>query len=70
MTDLLTLSDVHTHIGRYHILHGVDGAIDEGQTTMLLGRNYRDSFERVVGLKLRNEALAVQLRAEKAVADH
>jgi signal transduction histidine kinase len=37
--------------------------------TMLLGRNYRDSFERVVGLKLRNEALAVQLRAEKAVAD-
>jgi len=37
--------------------------------TMLLGRNYRDAFERVVGLKLRNEALAVQLRAEKAVAD-
>jgi branched-chain amino acid transport system ATP-binding protein len=39
MTDLLTLQDVHTHIGRYHILHGVDGAILEGQTTMLLGRN-------------------------------
>ena len=37
--------------------------------TLLLGRNYRESFERVVGLKLRNEALAVQLRAEKAVAD-
>ena len=37
--------------------------------TMLLGRNYRDAFERVVGLKLRTEALAVQLRAEKAVAD-
>jgi len=37
--------------------------------TMLLGRNYRDAFERVVGLKLRNEALAVQLRAEKAVAE-
>ena len=37
--------------------------------TMLLGRNYRDAFDRVVGLKLRNEALAVQLRAEKAVAD-
>ena len=37
--------------------------------TMLLGRNYRVSFERGVRLKLRNEALAVQLRAEKAVAD-
>jgi len=37
--------------------------------TLLLGRNYRDAFEHVVGLKLRNEALAVQLRAEKAVAD-
>ena len=37
--------------------------------TMLLGRNYRESFERIVGLKLRTEALAVQLRAEKAVAD-
>jgi signal transduction histidine kinase len=37
--------------------------------TMLLGRNYRESFERIVGLKLRTEALAVQLRAEKVVAD-
>ncbi|MDB5567385.1 MAG: transporter ATP-binding protein [Tardiphaga sp.] len=39
MTDLLTLTNVHTHIGRYHILHGVDFAIPEHQTTMLLGRN-------------------------------
>ena len=39
MSDLLTLSGVHTHIGRYHILHGVDLAVPEGQTTMLLGRN-------------------------------
>ncbi|MGZ8259347.1 MAG: sensor histidine kinase, partial [Caldimonas sp.] len=37
--------------------------------TMLLGRNYRESFDRIVGLKLRTEALAVQLRAEKAVAE-
>jgi signal transduction histidine kinase len=37
--------------------------------TMLLGRNYRESFDRIVGLKLSTEALAVQLRAEKAVAD-
>src|SRR5216683_433021 len=39
MTDLLTLAGVHTHIGRYHILHGIDFAVPEGQTTMLLGRN-------------------------------
>ncbi len=39
MSDLLTLTDVHTHIGNYHILHGVDCGVLEGQTTMLLGRN-------------------------------
>ncbi len=36
---LLTLEGVHTHIGAYHILHGVDLAIPRGQLTMLLGRN-------------------------------
>jgi branched-chain amino acid transport system ATP-binding protein len=39
MSDLLTLSGVHTDVGRYHILQGVDFAVPEGQTTMLLGRN-------------------------------
>ena len=39
MSALLTLSGVETHIGRYHILHGVELAVPEGQTTMLLGRN-------------------------------
>ncbi len=37
--DLLTLEGVHTHIGAYHILHGVDFAVPRGQLTMLLGRN-------------------------------
>jgi len=37
--------------------------------TILLGRTYRDSFDKVTALKLRTEALAVQLGAEKAVAD-
>ena len=36
---LLRLSGVHTHIGRYHILQGVDLAVPEGELTMLLGRN-------------------------------
>ena len=37
--NLLELKGVHTHIGAYHILHGVDLAIPKGQLTMLLGRN-------------------------------
>jgi branched-chain amino acid transport system ATP-binding protein len=36
---LLTLAGVHTHIGAYHILHGVDLEVPAGQVTMLLGRN-------------------------------
>jgi len=36
---LLELRGVHTHIGAYHILHGVDLVVPEGQVTMLLGRN-------------------------------
>ncbi len=37
--NLLELKGVHTHIGAYHILHGVDLAIPKGELTMLLGRN-------------------------------
>jgi branched-chain amino acid transport system ATP-binding protein len=36
---LLKLEGVHTHIGAYHILHGVDLEVPRGQLTMLLGRN-------------------------------
>ena len=36
---LLALAGVHTHIGQYHILQGVDFAVPAGQLTMLLGRN-------------------------------
>jgi len=36
---LLTLRGVHTHIGAYHILHGVDLDVPEGEVTVLLGRN-------------------------------
>jgi len=39
MSALLSLTGVHTHIGRYHILQGVDLDVAEGRTTMLLGRN-------------------------------
>lgn len=36
---LLTLEGVHTHIGHYHILHGVDLEVASGGITVLLGRN-------------------------------
>jgi branched-chain amino acid transport system ATP-binding protein len=39
MSKLLELNGVHTHIGAYHILHGVTFTVREGEVTMLLGRN-------------------------------
>ena len=36
---LLALSGVNTHIGQYHILQGVDFAVERNSLTMLLGRN-------------------------------
>jgi branched-chain amino acid transport system ATP-binding protein len=39
MSLVLDLTGVHTHIGAYHILHGVDLSVPAGQVTMLLGRN-------------------------------
>ncbi|TSE37231.1 High-affinity branched-chain amino acid transport ATP-binding protein LivF [Tepidimonas fonticaldi] len=36
---VLSLEGVHTYIGQYHILHGVDLSVPRGQVTMLLGRN-------------------------------
>jgi branched-chain amino acid transport system ATP-binding protein len=39
MSAVLSLQGVHTHIGAYHILHGVDLEVPAGQVTMLLGRN-------------------------------
>jgi branched-chain amino acid transport system ATP-binding protein len=36
---LLSLSGVHTHIGQYHILQGVDLAVPRGGLSVLLGRN-------------------------------
>ena len=38
-TNLLEMQGVHTHIGAYHILHGVDLVVPRGKLTLLLGRN-------------------------------
>jgi branched-chain amino acid transport system ATP-binding protein len=40
MTDpILSLTDVHTHIGQHHILQGVTFRVKPGEATVLLGRN-------------------------------
>jgi branched-chain amino acid transport system ATP-binding protein len=40
MTDpILSLEEVHTHVGRHHILQGVSFAVQAGRVTVLLGRN-------------------------------
>lgn len=39
MTTLLQLEGVHTYIGQFHILQGINMAIQEGGVTVLLGRN-------------------------------
>ena len=36
---ILQLSGVHTHIGEYHILQGVDLVVPRGGMAVLLGRN-------------------------------
>jgi|SRR3990172_1979410 len=36
---MLKLENVHTHIGAYHILHGVSFEVPKGKLTLLLGRN-------------------------------
>ena len=39
MVILLQLKDVHTHIGQYHILQGININIIENEVNVLLGRN-------------------------------
>jgi branched-chain amino acid transport system ATP-binding protein len=39
VAELLQLRGVHTHIGQYHILQGVEFSVLENSLTMLLGRN-------------------------------
>jgi len=39
MTEILQVSDIHTFIGPFHILEGVDLTIEDGDIVALLGRN-------------------------------
>ncbi len=39
MSALLQVKDIHTYIGQFHILEGVDFEVNEGEIVALLGRN-------------------------------
>ncbi len=39
MAEILSLDNVHTDIGQYHILHGVSFEVPEGGVHVILGRN-------------------------------
>jgi branched-chain amino acid transport system ATP-binding protein len=39
MSNILEVSGIHTFIGQYHILQGVDVTVPQGSITALLGRN-------------------------------
>jgi branched-chain amino acid transport system ATP-binding protein len=69
---LLSLRGVHTHIGAYHILHGVDLDVPQGEVTMLLGRNgagKTTTLRTVMGL-WRASAGQVTLEGQRIDAEH
>ena len=39
MSNILEVQNIHTFIGQYHILQGVDVVVPRGSITALLGRN-------------------------------
>jgi len=74
---LLKLDGVHTHIGAYHILHGVDLEINHGELTVLLGRNgagKTTTLRTIMGLwrasggSVRFEGEAIHTRATPEIA--
>ncbi len=72
---LLKLDGVHTHIGPYHILQGVDLEVPKGGVTVLLGRNgagKTTTLRTIMGLWQASEGTITfeggQIQAEKTPA--
>jgi branched-chain amino acid transport system ATP-binding protein len=75
--NVLELEGVQTHIGAYHILHGVDLVVPEGEVTMLLGRNgagKTTTLRTIMGLwkasagRVRFQGREIQARATPEIA--
>jgi branched-chain amino acid transport system ATP-binding protein len=72
MNAMLELRGVHTHIGAYHILHGVDLDVPRGECTVLLGRNgagKTTTLRTVMGL-WRASAGTIALAGMRIEAEH
>jgi branched-chain amino acid transport system ATP-binding protein len=70
--NLLELRGVHTHIGAYHILQGVDLDVPRGEVTVLLGRNgagKTTTLRTIMGL-WRASAGAIHFEAQRIEAEH
>ena len=68
--NLLELHGVHTHIGAYHILHGVHLSVPRGELTMLLGRNGagKTTYFNLISGQLKASAGSVQLGGQDLTA--
>lgn len=66
MSTLLKLEGVHTRVGPYHLLHGIDLEVRQGEVTMLLGRNgagKTTTLRTIMGLWRASEG-GIRLRGE------
>ena len=64
MTALLSVGDLHVHLGESHVLQGVTFDVPEGGVTALLGRNgvgKTTTLRAILGLAPRSASVAGQL---------
>lgn len=65
---LLTVKDMETYIGQYHILQGINLEIPEGKVTVLVGRNgagKTTTLRSIMGLNPPTQESLVELNGEK-----
>lgn len=64
---LLNVRDMHTHIGQYHILQGINLEVPEGHVTVLIGRNgagKTTTLRSIIGLNPPSKG-SIELNGEK-----
>ncbi len=62
METILEVQGIHTFIGQYHILEGVDLTVPEGSITALLGRNgagKTTTLKSILGLRAPREGKVI-----------
>ena len=66
---LLTLDGVHTHIGAYHILHGVDLAVPANQLSPKIRDYFRRSDTAAVSWNVDESATVAQKTTARGTRD-